>query len=161
MISDGSKHFLIPANYTSVFHPCDVVKNKFLKERLKKAVFNWRKDRNAQLTLVSRLPWPKWHEILESWALFGRTLKQIVRYVFKDSGYFSWNILTEIWKPHVNQIVNNKFWRCFVWLMIADILLHRIKNFQNERLWHNCMSRRVSRQKFRSTPIQDGTVLEK
>ena len=87
MISDRTNRFLIPVHYTSVLQPCDVGIKKPLKERLKKAVSDWRRDRNARLTPGSRLPLPKRREILEMLKIIWTQFEtEIVRNAFRGSG---------------------------------------------------------------------------
>ena len=56
MISDRTNRFLIPAHDTSVLQPCDVSINKPLKEILKKAASDWRRDDYGIQTSVTKTP---------------------------------------------------------------------------------------------------------
>ena len=45
----NTRLYMIPTHYTSLFQPCDVGINKFLKDRLKKSASNLRRTKNTGL----------------------------------------------------------------------------------------------------------------
>ena len=89
MDDDNPLLYMIPPHYTGLLQPCDVGINKSLKDRLKEAASDWRRDKHSFLGPGRKLPSPNRKDILlwlrKIWREFSVS---IVRYLFVGSGYY-------------------------------------------------------------------------
>ncbi len=89
MDEDNANLYMIPPHYTGLLQPCDVGINKPLKDRLKKRVSAWRREKHASLQPGQLLPSRTKKEIVR-WlkAIWEEFPIQIVKNSFRGSGYF-------------------------------------------------------------------------